>query len=130
VLLTAERKVRWLALRAPAIYKDEGFDRPKPELNLDADLRRYRESPLTAVDNRALSVAARFRGAVLIVESERDDVIPRQVVENYARAFREAASLTHRVIPRADHALSSPAWRARYGKMLREWARERLALDA
>jgi hypothetical protein len=42
VLLTAERPVRWLALQAPAIYKDEDFDRPKRQLNLDGELPAYR----------------------------------------------------------------------------------------
>jgi dienelactone hydrolase len=127
VLLTAERKVRWLALRAPAIYKDAGFDRPKRQLNMEADLRAYRQSALAPADNRALAVAARFHGDVLVVESEQDGVIPHQVVANYLSAFGAARSVTHRVIRRADHALSSDAWRARYGTLLGAWFRERLA---
>ena len=45
-LLCAERKVRRLALRVPALYKDDDFDRPKRELNLDPDLAAYRQRRL------------------------------------------------------------------------------------
>lgn len=130
VLVTAERKVRWLALRVPAIYKDEGFDRPKRQLNLEADLRAYRETALEPSDNRALRAASRFRDDVLIVESERDQVIPHQVTDNYLRAFGAAHSLTHRVIRGADHALDRDAWRRRYGRILRDWFRDQLEVDA
>jgi uncharacterized protein len=127
VLATAERKVRWLALRAPAIYKDDGFDQPKPRLNLDADLRRYRESVLGPADNRVLRTASRFDGDVLVVQSADDGVIPHQVVQNYLGAFSAARSVTHRVIPGADHGLARDSWRRTYGRILRDWFRDRLA---
>jgi pimeloyl-ACP methyl ester carboxylesterase len=130
VLLTAERKVRWLVLRAPAIYKDEGFDRPKRQLNMEADLRAYRETALRPSDTRVLRAASRFRGDVLVVESERDHVIPHQVIDNYLRAFGAAHSATHLVIRGADHALETEAWRSRYGRILRDWFREQLGVDA
>src|SRR5690606_29951255 len=37
-LLTELRPVRWLALRSPAIYKDEGWELPKRQLHADPDL--------------------------------------------------------------------------------------------
>ena len=47
----------------------------------------YRRTPLTPADNRALRSAAGFEGDVLLVEAERDDVIPHQVIANYRAAF-------------------------------------------
>jgi dienelactone hydrolase len=123
-LLTTERSVRWLALRAPALYKDADFDRPKRELNLDAGLSAYRRLPLSESENRALSAASRFTGDVLIVESEQDALIPHQVIENYLRAFaRSARSVTHRILRGADHGLDRSASRRRYRKILEEWFR-------
>jgi uncharacterized protein len=119
--LAGERKLRWLALEAPALYKDADFDRPKHELNLDADLPAYRRAPLTPADNRALRSAAAFEGDVLLVEGERDDVIPHQVIANYRAAFGRARSLAHVVIPEADHGLTQPQWRERYRTALLEW---------
>jgi len=127
VLLTTERKVRWLALRAPAIYKDEDFDRPKRELNLDPELPAYRRRALAPDANMALTAAARFAGDVLVVESEDDTVIPHPVIANYLRAFGSAASLTHEVLAGADHGMSRAAWRHAWGATLLRWLTDRAA---
>jgi len=125
VLLTAQRNVRWLALRAPALYMDADFDRPKRELNLDAALSAYRNMRLSPEDNRALTSASRFVGDVLIVESEHDTVIPHPVIENYLHAFAVAArSVTHCVLRRADHGLGRASSRKAYGKVLADWFRK------
>lgn len=129
-LLTAERKIRWLALQAPALYKDGDFDRPKGELNLDPDLPAYRRRRLRPEDNVALERASRFEGDVLIVESEHDTVIPHPVIANYVRALGAAASRTHEVIAGADHGLSDRASRAIYGKILQEWFASRSGFRA
>ena len=122
VLLTAQRNIRWLALRAPALYKDADFDRPKRELSLDAALPSYRNMRLSPEENRVLTSASRFTGDVLIVESEHDTVIPHQVIENYLHAFAVAArSVTHCVLRRADHGLSRVSFRKAYGKILEDW---------
>jgi pimeloyl-ACP methyl ester carboxylesterase len=130
VLLTAERPVRWLALQAPALYKDADFDRPKRQLNLDPDLPAYRRRRLDPDDNRALRAATAFDGDVLLVESEHDSVIPGAVIANYREAFRGAASVTHKVLAGADHGLSSRPLRRTYGALLVEWFDERLGLRA
>jgi dipeptidyl aminopeptidase/acylaminoacyl peptidase len=120
-LLTTERDVRALALRAPALYKDGDFDRPKRQLNLDPDLPAYRRRRLEPSDNIALAAAARFEGDVLIVESEHDTVIPHPVIANYLRAFGAAGSVEHEVIGDADHGLSQKGWRRAWGEVLVRW---------
>ncbi len=120
-LLPAERKVRRLALRAPALYKDADFDCPKRQLNLDADLPAYRRCRLDPTDNRILAAAARFDGDVLIVESELDTVIPHAVIDNYLRAFRTAGSVQYELLARADHALSVESSRRAWTSVLMRW---------
>ena len=129
-LLTAERKVRWLALHAPAIYMDADFGRPKRELNLDPKLADYRRQRLAPDANRALTAAARFDGDVLVVESENDTVIPHEVVANYLRAFEGAASRRHEVLAVADHGLSREAFRRDWGALLVDWAAARPTASA
>ena len=126
-LLTERRAVRWLVLRAPALYKDEDFDRPKRELNLDPDLPAYRRSALSAAQNIALAAAARFTGDALVVESERDTVIPRQVILNYVAALQNARTVTREIIPEADHALERRSWQRQYTALLVRWFAARLA---
>jgi len=125
-LLTSERKVRALGLRAPAMYKDDDFDRPKRQLNLDPDLCAYRRRALAPSDNMVLAAASRFEGDVLIAESEHDTVIPSPVIANYVHAFGAAASVRHEVLTGADHALSSEASRRRWGALLLAWLLERV----
>jgi hypothetical protein len=126
-LLTMERDVSWLALRAPALYKDEDFERPKCELNLDGTLAAYRRCAITPTQNRALRAAAAFKGDVLVVESGEDTVIPHQVIANYVTAFGAAHSIAHEIIAGADHGLSQEAWRRAYGQLLRRWLATRAA---
>jgi dienelactone hydrolase len=60
-VLSSLRPVRWLALRVPALYKDEDWALPKRGLDRD-ELAAYRRSAVGAAENRAL--AARWSGGV------------------------------------------------------------------
>jgi pimeloyl-ACP methyl ester carboxylesterase len=123
-ILTTLRPVRWLALRVPALYKDAGWEVPKKQLHKQSDLRAYRRRHVRPQENRALKACAAFKGDVLVVESEHDDIIPHRTIENYIEACTHAHSLTYRVIAGADHGLSeAPAQRA-YTELLVNWLTE------
>jgi pimeloyl-ACP methyl ester carboxylesterase len=122
-ILTSLRPVRWLALRVPALYKDDDWALPKVELK-KYGLAAYRRGRVKPDENRALKACAAFEGDVLIVESEHDDIIPHPVFENYIAAFKNARSLTYRVIDGADHGLSKPPWQQAYTTLLVNWATE------
>jgi uncharacterized protein len=122
-ILTLLRHVRWLALRVPALYKDEDWALPKVELR-KYGLAEYRRGRLKPDENRALKACAAFAGDVLIIESEHDDVVPHPVIENYRNAFSKAHSLTYRVIEGADHSLTKPEWQQAYTTLLVNWATE------
>jgi pimeloyl-ACP methyl ester carboxylesterase len=122
-LVSAMRPVRWLALRAPALYRDGEWDTPKGQLSR-SDLVAYRRSLVGAKDNRALAACAAFGGDVLIVESEDDQTVPHPVVENYLAAFKRVRSVTYRVLSGADHALSTQDARQAYGSLLVSWITE------
>src|SRR3954451_8653664 len=81
-ILSSLRPVRWLALRVPALYKDEDWHSPKRRLDRD-ELAAYRGRPLDPDENSALRVCAAFEGDVLVVESEHDDIVPHPVIANY-----------------------------------------------
>ncbi|TWI01872.1 hypothetical protein IP90_02432 [Luteimonas cucumeris] len=123
-ILTTLRPVRWLALRSPALYKDEGWTLPKRQLHADPDLPQFRLRALEAHCNRALQAAAAFTGDVLIVEAELDTVVPHQVMENYRNAFTRARSLTSRVLSGADHGLADKKAQQDYTRVLIKWLTE------
>jgi pimeloyl-ACP methyl ester carboxylesterase len=122
-VLSSLRPIRWLALRVPALYKDEDWALPKRALDKD-ELAAYRRRPVDASENRALAACAAFRGDVLVVESEHDDVVPHPVIANYMAAFERAHSLTYRIIAGADHGLSEVRWQQAYTSLLVTWATE------
>jgi uncharacterized protein len=123
-LLTELRQVTWLALRAPAIYKDTEWQMPKQQLQREQALPQYRQQSIAAGENRALGACAAFRGDVLLVESGLDRIVPHAVLANYRRACANALSLTFRTISQADHALSDPHSRSSYAAILRRWLEE------
>lgn len=123
-ILTSCRPIKWLALRAPALYEDVGWEMPKRQLHKDQDLAAYRRRPVPAEDNRALRACAAFQGDVLILESEHDHIVPREVISNYREACMQAQSLTYRVIQGADHGLAEEPWQRAYTSLLVNWVTE------
>ena len=122
-ILTSLRPVKWLALRVPALYRDEDWALPKTQLKkygLDA----FRRGSVRPEENRALGACARFGGDVLIVESEHDDTVPHPVIANYMAAFQKAHSVTYRVLGGADHGLSEERWQRAYSTLLVGWMTE------
>lgn len=126
-LLTTLRPVRWLAMRAPALYKDAGWDLPKRQLHGDPGFAAFRRSAVSATENRALAACAAFAGDVLIVESEHDEIIPAAVIKNYKSACTHTRSLTARIIAGGDHSLSEAAMQRAYTKILIDWITEMIS---
>lgn len=108
VLLTETRPVHRLVLRAPALYAD-GL--------LDAPLAQRRRGDASSP---AVGVLGRYRGPVLVVESERDEVIPAWVVQAYCAS---RPGITRTVMP-ATHALTDPAWRAAFTDLVVDFLAE------
>ncbi len=122
-LLTSLRPVRWLTLQVPALYPDQEWDTPKSQLNRES-LAAYRRTPVAASDNRALTACSQFRGDVLIVESEFDELVPHQSIMSYRAAFTSSHSMTHRILDGADHALSDESCKQAYTSILVSWMTE------
>ena len=123
-LLSELRPVRWLALRSPALYRDEDWESPKLQLHKAYDLRAYRRSIVAPDANRALQAMHRFQGDVLLIESEHDDVVPHATLASYRAAASEARSLTYRCIEGADHGLTGENDRHHYSALLVGWLKE------
>ncbi|MFC3606598.1 alpha/beta hydrolase family protein [Stutzerimonas tarimensis] len=122
-ILTSLRPVKWLALRVPALYRDEDWLVAKRKLDRE-DLQRYRRTRVRPEENRALGALAAFKGDVLIVESEHDDFVPHETIMSYRAALQQTHSLTHRIIDGADHALSGELCQRAYTEVLTNWATE------
>ncbi len=111
-ILTSMRAVKWLALRAPALYLDSGWELPKLQLHRDHDLVAYRKNLIPPTENRALRACMEFQGDVLTVTT------------SYVEACTRAHSLTYRVIDGADHGLSDEGAQRSYTSLLVNWLTE------
>ncbi|MBK1713133.1 alpha/beta hydrolase family protein [Rubrivivax gelatinosus] len=125
-ILTTLKPVKWLALRAPALYLDAGWELPKLQLHQEQDLKTYRRSVVPPKDNRALRAFQQFEGDVLLIESENDRIIPHAVITSYQEAARQVKSLTLRCLAGADHGLSDEADQRAYTQVLVGWFKEML----
>jgi dienelactone hydrolase len=122
-LLTRERPVRWLALRVPALYKDEHWTKPKVAIDR-GELDQFRSEVVGPESNRAIAACRQFEGDVLVVESEHDDFVPQTVITSYRTAFHRSKSLTYRQIVGADHSLTKIEHQRAYSSILVNWATE------
>jgi uncharacterized protein len=109
ILMAAEKKVRWVALRSPALYRDEDLDVPKSQIKRRG-LMAFRRRPLSPNDSAGLRAASHIKADVLVIEAEQDRVVPHQQIENYLHALTRAKSVSHCIISGADHAMSREQW--------------------
>jgi uncharacterized protein len=123
-LLSAQRAVRWLALRSPALYLDRDWDAPKRRLHDDPELGAYRRRRVAVEENRALQACAEYAGDVLLVEAEHDEIVPRPVTDSYAAAFGKVRSMTRRLVHGADHGFHDKSAQRRYTDVLMAWMNE------
>lgn len=120
-LLTKERTVSRLVLRVPADYPDEGFEIPKVQAE-DPKKLEWRANPKKWKETAALRAVHDFRGETLVVESEKDESIPHQTVQNYINAVEEEGLLTHVVMKDAPHSLRErPDLQREFEKILVDW---------
>ncbi|MDM0028299.1 hypothetical protein [Variovorax saccharolyticus] len=113
----------------PALFND--WEAPKDSVDRQG-VAAYRRLLLRPEDNRAIAASARFRGDVLVVESEFDDTVPHAVIANYLAAFGNARTLTHRVLSGADHELSQDDWQQANAMLIQSWLTDQAlrSLDA
>jgi dienelactone hydrolase len=111
VLLTGQRDISRLLLRAPALYEDESFD-----IRLGID----RSSNVPLSRSKVLERLQDYAGDTLILESGCDEVISRGVVDAYLKAI---GNPRHEIIEGASHALTEPQWNESFMSIIVDWFR-------
>src|SRR3990167_11265720 len=121
-LLSAKRNVKNLAMRVPADYPNEDFDKTKTtSSHEDEAIMDWRRQQKQSSETYALDSLSKFNGNVLIIEAELDDAVPHQVMENYINAVKDKSKLTHVVMKNAPHSIKEGPFRDEVEKILVAW---------
>ncbi len=122
-LLTTKRNVKRLALRVPADYPNETFNKSKMQTSgIDnPDIFAWRAHARNPGETFALDAIANFDGQILIVESENDTVVPHETVQNYVNAIKDKSRLTHTVIKGAPDSIKEGPFRDEVEKIYINW---------
>lgn len=121
MILTTRRKIRSLALRVPSNYLDEGFNQPQIKYSKRPDTIEWRRQTLEPNATLSLRALHDFIGTVLVVESENDEFVPRQTLENYMKAIQDKSKLTHVIMKGASHSIREQNFRDKYARILVDW---------
>ena len=119
-LLSSQRKLKSLVLRAPADYPDEEFSTPKKLRNWE-NIVAWRSLEKDETGTDALRSLSAFSGKVLFIESENDERIPRQTILNFIKALPNQSQVSHVVMEGAPHSIKGGPFRDQVGKILVDW---------
>ena len=117
IFLTGQRGVSWLVLRVPALYPNEGEDLPATLFNRDDPSIK---KSIDAKHNKTLTTLSEFRGNVLLVESENDEQVPHQTIQNYLDAANKQ-HITHIVMQNTSHSLGTDVKRKEFTNIVLDW---------
>lgn len=122
---TNDLEFEWLVLRVPALYFDKGFDISTDKL-IKENPQAFTSSDLTEKNCLALKGVANFPGEILIIESEKDEIIPHAVIENYLSVIKDKRRLSYEVMKGAGHHFwNNPEHDVEYLKILKDWLEQK-----
>lgn len=122
-ILTSKRKVNNLVLRVPADYKNDTFEKSKMgNAGENPNMFKWRMIPKKYNETFALQALHEFDGNILIIESEKDDIVPHTVIQNYIDAVNDRSKLiTHIVIKNAPHSIKPGPFKDEVARLLVDW---------
>jgi pimeloyl-ACP methyl ester carboxylesterase len=103
-LLSQERKVKGLVLRAPAIYPNGLELTERSDYDMES-IDTFRSEIKPGDPNRALDAIANFAGSIVVVRSGLDESIHSNVIDAYAGSAQQSNVVE---IPGAHHSLEGP----------------------
>lgn len=119
-------KFEWIILRVPALYYDKDFNTQTAQL-IGRDRDAFTTSGLNIENSLALKGVANFKGEILIIESEKDKIIPHKIIENYLEVIQDKRQLTYVIMKNAQHSLETHLQEKEYVDILKTWILEKSA---
>jgi len=121
-ILTRKCSIKWLVLRAPANYINKGFeDLPQVQYPEKRFINVWKQTEHNYHETVSLESLHEYPHKVLIVESEKDEMVPHQTIMSYVNAVKDKSKLKHIVMEGADHAIHSEKYQQEFINILKEW---------
>jgi uncharacterized protein len=127
-LLSEKKDVKNLVLRVPADYSNTDFEKIKfvQDVKELAAIIDWRKIPKKANETYALNALNGFSGKVLIIESENDDMVPHETIQNYINAVENKEKLIHVLMKNAPHSIKEGPFRDEVTRILVDWFKTKI----
>jgi len=134
VQLTKYREFTNLVLRAPAIYKPSAFyDQWSTRIDNDeaykSQMSEYRHDTEALAKHPLLGRVSAFKGRVLVVVHENDEVVTRQTTDAYIKAFNADSFIAEGFSHTIDAAVSDPGQLQAYQDQIAIWLNQGLMVS-
>lgn len=100
IKLTEKYPVENLILFCPAVYSKDAFN-----VNFDSKFTQIIRQKKSWLKSDAFDILKNFKGKVLIVIGDKDDVIPKKLLELLIKSLINAKSKEVMIIPDCPHAI-------------------------
>lgn len=118
-LVSSQRTVDGLVLRAPATYTDEMLISPIPKL-MEKENQIFKEIT-NPFQTKPIQSLKKFEGKLLIIPSEFDQIIPKKIPEDYSKSATEAKHREIRFLIGAPHGISGSKFKNEFIKLVNDW---------
>jgi len=125
-MLTSKRKIKNLVLRVPADYSNDTFEKPKMgNAGENPNVFKWRLIPKKYNETFALQALHDYDGNIIIIESEKDTIVPHPIIQNYIDAVKDKSKLTHIVMKGAPHSIKPGPFKEEVTRILVRWFRNK-----
>lgn len=122
--ISERRPVKSLVLRAPAVYSEQMISMTyKQIMGKEGQIFQAVES---MKDTAMIKAISQFKGSLLVVASENDSIIPKEISQEYFNSAYEAVKKEIFQIQGATHNLSEEKWRKQFINKTVRWFTENL----
>jgi dienelactone hydrolase len=118
-MVSKQRKVKSLVLKAPAIYTKKMMTMTYDQTMLRED-KMFKEIK-DVTNTPAIKATSRFKGSLLAILSEKDNIIPPKMQEQYLFNADKVIEKKKIIIKGASHSLEKEKWRKVFISEMIKW---------
>lgn len=124
VAMSVSKQAQALLLRVPAVY-DEAMMQMTCNQIMDNEDKVFKNIKDLS-ETHAIRKVKKFKGDLLIVQSEKDEIIPERIPQAIYNSCKKVKSKRIEMIKGADHGLSDKSKRKKFNEIVVNWFSKKL----